>query len=461
MISNATNNKNDFRNEMKNGNLHNQNDNHHNNLNSLNDNNRNSDNSNNAAYNRMENLQNIDVSNNTENTLTNVNVNVNGNGNENDTGHDSNDSHESEQYETASHSLHNSQSDHEQLSPISSPSSPIAIDDIQDIENIENIEDIHDIHDIHEIDHIDDKHNIDIQQQQQHQQQNQQPLKENKRRNSIPDNNDAVETPTNSNSLSIDYNNNNNSNNNNGDNRDASISPFSDNSEQGGVGGGGKDPYSLISPTKSQSSVTSNNPSVVSLGLGNADSDIRTGIINKALDPCYKFHSWFEENKYKYIYSIQECCYRMYQLRIPEFIADMIVLSVVLLPGCYTMTGVLFPPFRKENELFNEYANYERGYLDIKAKTVNGIQYKRKKPIMNQRKPENNTASLWLDEDGSICGFRCIWVQNNRGKLVVAQKYSAISVSLAFLISHFSFLVSYFCEYILELLFFHILLGCL
>ena len=101
------------------------------------------------------------------------------------------------------------------------------------------------------------------------------------------------------------------------------------------------------------------------------------------------------------------------------------MIDTILLPGCYTLTGLLFPAARNATDLFAEYANKENGYITDKGDK--GIAYKRKKPMINQRRPENNTASLWLDEDGSICGFRCIWVHGNRGKLMVDQKFCVLN----------------------------------
>lgn len=132
--------------------------------------------------------------------------------------------------------------------------------------------------------------------------------------------------------------------------------------------------------------------------------------------------SWFAKEKYLYIIIIQECAAN-FGLRLPVIIADFIVIYSILLPGCYTLTGLLFPPARNESDLFAEYANQETGYEQAGSK---GIQYKRKKPMINIRRPENNTASLWLDEDGTICGFRCIWVHGIRGKLTVDQKFNVL-----------------------------------
>jgi len=136
------------------------------------------------------------------------------------------------------------------------------------------------------------------------------------------------------------------------------------------------------------------------------------------------FDTWFSREKHRYIIAVQECA-ASHSIGLPEFIAEMIVLDTILLPGCYTLTGLLFPSARNLNDLFAEYANAENGY--ISNKTDKGIAYKRKKPMINQRRPENNTASLWMDEDGSICGFRCIWVRGNRGKLMVDQKFCVLN----------------------------------
>eukprot|EP01083_Nonionella_stella_P284103 967008_1 len=136
------------------------------------------------------------------------------------------------------------------------------------------------------------------------------------------------------------------------------------------------------------------------------------------------FDTWFSEEKHKYIIAIQECA-ASYSIGLPEFIAEIIIINTVLLPGCYTLTGLLFPAARNESDLLAEYANKENGYITTKAEK--GIAYKRKKPMINVRRPENNTASLWLDEDGSICGFRCIWVHGIRGKLMVDQKFCVLN----------------------------------
>eukprot|EP01084_Bolivina_argentea_P176304 305116_1 len=135
------------------------------------------------------------------------------------------------------------------------------------------------------------------------------------------------------------------------------------------------------------------------------------------------FETWFSQEKHLYIIAIQEC-FAAHKLGLPEFIAEMIVVNTVVLPGCYTLTGLLLPAARNEGDLFAEYANKENGYMT--DKTEKGIAYKRKKPMVNVRRPENNTASLWLDEDGSICGFRCIWVQGIR-KMMVDQKFCVLN----------------------------------
>merc|ERR1711971_82567 len=106
---------------------------------------------------------------------------------------------------------------------------------------------------------------------------------------------------------------------------------------------------------------------------------------------------------------------------------ELIVINTVLLPGCYTLTGLLFPAARTETDLFAEYANSPAERGNLSNKTDKGIAYKRKKPMMNVRRPENNTASIWLDEDGSACGFRCIWVHGVRGKLMVDQKFCVLN----------------------------------
>jgi len=135
------------------------------------------------------------------------------------------------------------------------------------------------------------------------------------------------------------------------------------------------------------------------------------------------FEHWFDRQKHAYVIAVQESAAAL-EIGLPEFIADMIVIDTVLLPGCYTLTGLLFPAARNEADLFAEYANKENGY--VTNKTEKGIAYKRKKPMINVRRPENNTASLWLDEDGTICGFRCIWVPGVRGKLMVDQKFCVL-----------------------------------
>ena len=142
------------------------------------------------------------------------------------------------------------------------------------------------------------------------------------------------------------------------------------------------------------------------------------------------FSTWFGGEKHRYIVCVQECAAAM-SLGLPEFLAELMVVGMgaVLLPGCYTLTGLLFPAARNEGDLFAEYANSESGYASSgqRSKTSRGIAFKRKKPMMNVRRPENNTASLWLDEDGSVCGFRCIWVHGMRGKLMVDQKFRVLS----------------------------------
>ena len=136
------------------------------------------------------------------------------------------------------------------------------------------------------------------------------------------------------------------------------------------------------------------------------------------------FNTWFILEKHKYIITIQECATK-YNINLPQEIAEIIIISSILLPGCYTLIGLSFPPSRNESDLFIEYANIETGY--ITNKTNNGITYTRQKPTLNIKRPENNTSSLWLDEDGTICGFACIWVQDLNGKLRVTQKFYVLN----------------------------------
>ena len=66
------------------------------------------------------------------------------------------------------------------------------------------------------------------------------------------------------------------------------------------------------------------------------------------------FDTWFSSEKHRYIISIQECA-ASHNIGLPEFIAEIIVINTVLLPGCYTLTGLLFPAARNDNDLFAEY----------------------------------------------------------------------------------------------------------
>ncbi|ETO21070.1 hypothetical protein RFI_16134, partial [Reticulomyxa filosa] len=147
-----------------------------------------------------------------------------------------------------------------------------------------------------------------------------------------------------------------------------------------------------------------------------------------ALWPAPK-KKWFEEQKTQWIQTVIECASR-FDVSLPEDIAEAIVLDSIIVPGCYSFSGVLFPPQRTETDLFVDYCQFDTGYKEVNNKVSNGIHYKRKKPKPQPRKPENNTSSLWLDEDGSICGFRCVWVQAPRRQMVLDQKYAVSTVCM-------------------------------
>ncbi|ETO19074.1 hypothetical protein RFI_18164, partial [Reticulomyxa filosa] len=113
-----------------------------------------------------------------------------------------------------------------------------------------------------------------------------------------------------------------------------------------------------------------------------------------------------------------------YELTLPEKIAHEIIMNSIIVPGCYSFSGVLFPPQRTETDLFVDYCQLDTAYKDVGNKVSKGIRFKRKKPKPLPRRPENNTSSLWLDEDGTICGFRCVWVQAPRRQMILDQKYA-------------------------------------
>ena len=177
-----------------------------------------------------------------------------------------------------------------------------------------------------------------------------------------------------------------------------------------------------------------------------------------------KFTSWFQREKYAYELALINAASKLLgweDTTFPRSLCEMIILGgVILVPGCYTFTGLLYPSeslVRTAEDLFVEYAHEDRAYLDVRHKVRNGIPFDRKKPkirfpipappppredgspgeltIADRLRlidPENNTASLWLDEDGSICGFRCVWVQNMRGSSVFNAATLCIFIALPF-----------------------------
>ena len=46
--------------------------------------------------------------------------------------------------------------------------------------------------------------------------------------------------------------------------------------------------------------------------------------------------------------------------------------------------------------------------------------------MMNARRLKNNAASLWQHKDGSVCGFRLVWVPGMRDKLLIDQKFPVL-----------------------------------
>eukprot|EP01084_Bolivina_argentea_P238770 401172_1 len=140
------------------------------------------------------------------------------------------------------------------------------------------------------------------------------------------------------------------------------------------------------------------------------------------LDDIDNKNTWFNSEKYKYIQSITISA-ASYNITLPEVIAEIIIISTILVPGCYSLAGLTFLN-RTEYDLYSEYAQIETGYINNKSE--DGISYKRKLPKINTQRYENTTASLWLDENGSICGFRCVWDYNLDGQPSMEQKFNVI-----------------------------------
>ncbi|ETO13688.1 hypothetical protein RFI_23680, partial [Reticulomyxa filosa] len=130
--------------------------------------------------------------------------------------------------------------------------------------------------------------------------------------------------------------------------------------------------------------------------------------------PTQKKKVWFAEQKEEWSRAVKECALR-YEVDLPADVVERIVLDSIVMPGCYFFSGVVYPPQRTEADLFVDYCQMDSDYekVSVQQKTGSMPFPQRKKPKTQPRKPERNTSMLWLDEDGSVCGFRCVWLQSS------------------------------------------------